>query len=204
MIEIGTVFQFPSKTTAFPHPHYPTYRRFRLVGGTPEVTTGAAGSAIKGIGVVPRNFPVSPTADENADSVDKTRPVPIALTVFTVARDRRLSRWDLVEKEDDSLTSCPEGKPRHVRGNRRRWWLRWRAGCITDVADVSGLDVVLLPGDARQPALCGMTGFCRHGVEATKEEEARARSGSSKTTFPSASLVAVSGQGLQLVLFGGC
>lgn len=190
-----------------------SFRRFaiRLVGGTPEVTDGAAGSAIKGIGVIgvmPRNLPVSPAkspasavpsgfsasaavlpAAEETAAGDRTRPSPIALTVFTISRDRRLSRWDLAEENDSlALTSCVdgrEGRRRDEKGERRRWRLRWRAGCVTDVADVSGLDVVVLPGDAIQEKYCGA-------------------STSDKAVGSPAALVAVSGQGLQLVLFGAC
>ncbi len=210
-------YRIPSSSTSFQNSGSSTpalcvpHRRLaiRLVGGTPEVTTGAAGSAIKGIGVVPRKLPISPArspasaassefstsasvppaAEEKAAAGDRTWPSPIALTVFTISRDRRLSRWDLVE-ENDSLASCVDGMREGRRRDekeeeRKRWRLRWRAGCVTDVADVSGLDVVALPGDAIQEEPCGA-------------------STSNKAGGSPAALVAVSGQGLQLVLFGGC
>jgi len=150
----------------------------RLVGGTPEVTHGAAGSAIKGVGVLPRNLPAP--AGSSVLPVAGNAASPIALIVFTISRDRRLSRWDLAE-ENQQLDGR-DGRQRAEKGERKRWRLRWRAGCITDVADVSGLDVVVLPGDTIQEDSC---------------------SRSTRNDSPSV-LVAVSGQGLQLVLFGAC
>ncbi|CAM9363463.1 unnamed protein product, partial [Laminaria digitata] len=85
----------------------------RLVGGGPERTDAAAGSAIKGVSVLPTvlkrtSLPETTSTKPNTSSaagsttaVGSDRP-PMVLTLFTVSRDQRLSRWDIVE--DSSLT----------------------------------------------------------------------------------------------------
>lgn len=250
-------------------------RRFavKLVRDKPEVTNGAAGSAIKGLSVVPVCSPVSggpfppaethvsPGVEKHPAAGDRTRRPSIALSVFTISRDQRLSRWDLAEENTlDTCIAIRGVDGRHSSGSRSladspgssssqdlcsggdrgrrcsdviggtgrdrvrtalwhpdsdglrqrtrqdeneepmRWRLRWRAGCVTDVADVSGLDVYLLPGDPKhytpnggEAAVCGQSASTEGGRNATDEVY----------VFPGA-LVAVSGQGLQLVLFGAC
>lgn len=219
------------------------------------MTIGAAGSAIKGISVVPVNPPesvgsinsaeihISPGVENHPAAEDRMVRPSIALSVFTIARDQRLSRWDLVE--DNTSVTCtsvretdgPYSSESRTRADgadssstpglenggdsggrrcdvgdtacqheqtatsrhgsdelgqrarqdkveeRRRWRLRWRAGCVTDVADVSGLDVYPLP-----------VGNTAQGASTNEGAVNEAR-------VSPAALVAVSGQGLQLVLF---
>lgn len=238
------------------------------------MTNGAAGSAIKGISLVPTNSPVSagstpftetpvyPGVENHLAAGDRgrTRRPSIALSVFTISRDQRLSRWDLVGETESLVTSvsdtcavvqgadrrvlpqsrdCADGAkassspgledgvdrgrpcsaaagPAHhdvqtalshqdssgdglrqrtrtnEREERRRWRLRWRAGCVTDVADVSGLDVYPLPGDPKQ----------HHGNKEADNEEHCDRKAMNEAYVSPATLVAVSGQGLQLFHFG--
>lgn len=221
-----------------------------VAGGEPLRMEGAAGSAIKGVALLPAT----------------RRGSGAAMSVFTVARDQRLSRWDLVEEclqpqpqqqqqqrggdgrnpgimrggrqacvrmgleasvgleggscsseggENDSSandlsvgaeatataamtarsgeTGCSE------KEDRRRWRFVWRAGCITDVCDVSGLDFVALP-----PLRCPSPTVSRER-EGSRKEEARGGQDDcpEELIASSAALVAVSGQGLQLVRFGG-
>lgn len=267
-----------------------TTRRFAvtLVGGRPELTNGAAGSAIKGISVVPASSPISvgylpsaethmsPGVEKHPAAGDRTRRSSIALSVFTISRDQRLSRWDLVDENKSLLTSISDtctavrgADGRHSsgkfsrtradgadrsssrglengadRGRRcsdvvgaacghvqtalphrdshglrqktrpasneehRRWRLRWRAGCITDVADVSGLDVYPLPGgDPKQHSVSEADALCAQGAstrEGAINEEDCGRNATNEADVSPAALVAVSGQGLQLVLFGVC
>lgn len=241
-----------------------TARRFavRLVGGRPEMTHGAAGSAIKGISVVPVNTPasaestasaktrVSPGVEKHPAAGRRTHRPSIAASVFTISRDQRLTRWDLVEEnKSDTCTPFtgadgPHSPDSRIRGDgterssssvvgslgdqcrqcshaggtasdaglshvgsdglrqgtrqgeneeRLRWRLRWRAGCVTDVADVSGLDVYPLPGNVAQSASVN---------EDTTSEEHGGRTATEAAHASPAALVAVSGQGLQLVVFG--
>lgn len=223
------------------------------------MTNGAAGSAIKGISVVPVNVPSASTqasraVENHLEAGGKTRRPSIALSVFTISRDQRLSRWDLVEAnrpdtctpvggssradgaesssspdldlhdEGDHARGCSDGgdtacnheqtaMSRQHRGGsrqrtrqakkeeRRRWRLRWRAGCVTDVADVSGLDVYPLPGDPRTAAFCATGARTKEGAIC---EEHCGRNVTGETRVSPAALVAVSGQGLQLVVFGSC
>ncbi|CAM9184864.1 unnamed protein product [Scytosiphon promiscuus] len=62
----------------------------RLAGGGAEVMEGAAGSAIKGISLIPSVFRSAARRGSSASP---------AASVFTVSRDQRLSRWDLVEEK---------------------------------------------------------------------------------------------------------
>lgn len=211
-----------------------------VAGGEPLRMEGAAGSAIKGVAVLPA----------------ARRGCGAAISVFTVARDQRLSRWDLVEEcvqpqqeqqqrrrggcktpgvmgggqevsicmsletpveggscssggeENDSSTdgfsvgsaTARSGETdRAKEEDRRRWRFSWRAGCITDVCDVSGLDVVALP------PLGSPSPMAVRGRKGSRKEEARGGQDDcpEELTASSAALVAVSGQGLQLVRFGG-
>lgn len=326
----------------------------RLVGGGPERTDGATGSAIKGISVLPTarptvleraSLPETTSTDPDTTSAalgsmtaDIGRP-PVLLTLFTVSRDQRLSRWDIVE--DPSLASVSPNAERarpgripaddgssvrktgqsqttpaadgagsvgvfsaqveqrarrsntpcgididgyahdasaditpderdvegHGHGDacvdgcatssalegtgvlrqgrqvekwrrRRRWRLVWRAGCVTDVCDVSGLDAVALPSDSqvsennnsdssrsnhchhihnphradRSQQFGRSTSFkdlgtatvCKQGADGG-DEEIRSTGSSGRAALVSpAAIVAVSGQGLQLVHFGAC
>lgn len=289
----------------------PPGRRFaaRLVGGEPEVTNGAAGSAIKGIHVMSTNAAKSPIAAKSpAPWVYKESPaveqLPAAspqtgfephvtskmldvpgfaagarLSVFTISRDQRLSRWDLVE-EDKSLSTSISETPGAVtgannrqyfdcrttlgddaesstsagvggEGNRatpndivtsasdemraellqrgehglrkrtrqgrkeeqRRWRLRWRAGCVTDVCDINGLDAVPLVDDSQLREHVGdETDHLPRSPPATTLGESEGTTAKMHEQSPvkeeactsPAALVAVSGQGLQLVLFGAC
>lgn len=195
----------------------------RLVGASPDIFPEAAGSAIKGIALVPPQQTTQPTATtssamtaaasrdgsgamprstsarENSDRIDHHTP-KLVTTMFTVSRDQRLSRWEVFENHhghdkyvcstrdstsgrrgargdsdhreseaDSERVAIDANKEIHVRGaepedvgnetaesvggsrgksrNRRerRWQLEWRAGCVTDVCDVSSLSVVELP-----------------------------------------------------------
>lgn len=289
----------------------------RLVGGGPERTDAAAGSAIKGVSVLPTVLkrtslpettstkPYTSSAAGSMTAVGSDRP-PMVLTLFTVSRDQRLSRWDIVE--DSSLTlvspnfkgvmgqgrtsadicggggrvcstqvergaqqnknasSCGSGvggsrcdgpvdlqtassplggmgvrqggqAEKGRRRRRRRWRLAWRAGCVTDVCDVSGLDAVILPSDSHSDITSNISSSrdCRNshnpphdghrqhcGRSTTLEEQGtstisdqsadggegeigEAGGGSRRAALVSpAAIVAVSGQGLQLVVFGAC
>lgn len=242
------------------------------------MTQGAAGSAIKGIRVVPVSPPVSaessPSAktrvssgvEEHPATGDGTSRLSIALSVFTISRDQRLSRWDLVEQitsdncatigdtagphppesrtrgsgadissspclgregdrgrqrvDDVGGAACDHSRtPLSHQGNDgmrqrarrdkneegRRWRLRWRAGCVTDVADVSDLDVYPLPGDPKQQTVYEGAAFRAKGArpkEVAASEECHGRHATDEAHACPAALVAVSGQGLQLVLFG--
>lgn len=329
---------------------------------------GSAGSAIKGIGVLSSPLPSEEqpasgiSSNESAGievmtSKDRSseravhgghRRSPIKLAVFTVSRDQRLSRWDLLgcrsgssvilpqvsqtssrktakcSVNDDDGGGCGSGsadgvkvcyapnrsnRGAHHKGNcasvtdescvcvhyddsgddsysgddadglstvepqaavlsssgiyageggggqcqkkmgptcSSKWRLLWRAGCVTDVCDVSGLDVIALPPESgsRQPptrlsstttdehcACCNSLkkpqdstegvaaeSYTMEGVDGkhgntfqaaesnTMREEGGIftgiRSKSRTAVSPAAALVAVSGQGLQLVLFG--
>lgn len=267
-------------------------RRFaaRLVGGKPEVKNGAAGSAIKGIHVlsaVPVKSPVfdqHPAPPQTGFEPHETakRPSipgcrlhhpPVALSVFTISRDQRLSRWDLKEEEkaltasssetpgvgigandrqpsvgrtlgDDADNSSSEGLGGGGEGNpatgnayvpasdvpavliqqgehglrqrvrqdqeeeQKRWQLRWRAGCVTDVCDISGLDAVSLV-DSHQQETIGEESSdnlpCSPSATTLEEGEgATVKLHEEEASASPAALVAVSGQGLQLVLFGAC
>ena len=332
-------------------------RRFNagLVGGGPERTDGAAGSAIKGVSVLPTarptvleraSLPETTSTDPDTTSAalgsmtaDIDRP-PVLLTLFTVSRDQRLSRWDIVEDSSSLASVSPNAERarpgripaddgssvrktgqsqttpaadgagsvgvcsaqveqrarrsntpcginidgyahdasaditpggRYVEGHghgdarvdgcatssalegtgvlrqgrqvekwrrRRRWRLVWRAGCVTDVCDVSGLDAVALPLDSqvsennnsdssrsnhchhirnpyradRSQQFGRSTSFkdlrtatvCEQGADGG-DEEIRATGSSGRAALVSpAAIVAVSGQGLQLVHFGAC
>lgn len=284
----------------------------RVVGGGPERTDAAAGSAIKGISVLPtvlkrksllETISTNPKTGSAAGSITagSDRP-PMLLTLFTVSRDQRLSRWDIVEDASLTLVSpnfkgaagqyrTPDGGAGGVRvcsaqvergahrsntpscgkdvggsardvpidlhtgssplrgagvrqggqvekgqlRRRRRWRLDWRAGCVTDVCDVSGLDAVILPSDSH-PAIvgnnsssdskchsfqdpCGREHRQQFGRFTKKEErgtgsdkdvdDGEGRMGEAggnhrAAVLSPAAIVAVSGQGLQLVLFGPC
>lgn len=214
-----------------------------VAGGEPLRMEGAAGSAIKGVAVLP-------AARRGRGAV---------IPVFTIARDQRLSRWDLVEEclqpkqqqqqqqrrggggktsglmgkgqeastrmdsletpvKRDSCSSGGEENDRLTDGfsigsatarsgetdrveveDRRRWRFDWRAGCITDVCDVSGLDAVALP------PLGSPSPMVFREREGSQKEAARGGQDDcpEEMTASSAALVAVSGQGLQLVRFGG-
>lgn len=238
------------------------------------MTNGAAGSAIKGISMVPKNGPSASSqayrgVDSHLEVGERTRRSPIALSVFTISRDQRLSRWHLTEEDkqdnctpvggtegphsldsrvhaDGSESSSSPGlgldESDHARRcsggggiacdrnltatshqgssdglrqrarqdkkeERRHWRLRWRAGCVTDVADISGLGVYALPGDPNQHAAGETAAFCALGSStidgATSEENCGRNAAGEAHVYPAA-LVAVSGQGLQLVLFGAC
>lgn len=249
----------------------------RLIGGGPERTDAAAGSAIKGISVLPtvlkrgslpETIPTKPNMSSAADSMTagSDRP-PMVLTMFTVSRDQRLSRWDIVE--DASLTlvspnskgtrqartpdggagdvmvcsaqvergaqrsntsSCGRGVGGSARDvpvdlhtassslgwvegrqggqadkeqRRRRWRLVWRAGCVTDVCDVSGLDAVILPSDSH-PAIDGNNSSSDRGADGGEGEVGEMGVSRQAAVVSPAAIVAVSGQGLQLVVFGSC
>ena len=267
----------------------------------------AAGSAVKGISLLPTvlnraSLPETISTKPNATSgtgsmtAGNDRP-PVVLTLFTVSRDQRLSRWDMVEDASRSLVSLNSkgtGQPRSPDGGaggvrvwsaqaergaqrstscgsdvgrsardvpvdshtassslgaagvrqdsqvekgqrRRRWRLVWRAGCVTDVCDISDLDAVILPSgshlaidsksssssclnshdprgdDHRQQ--CGRPTTLEERGEATVsdqstdggEAEIGETDGSRQAAVaPPAAIVAVSGQGLQLVVFGAC
>lgn len=206
---------------------------------------------------------------------------PIALSVFTISRDQRLSRWDLMEEDNSLLTSVSETpiivtgtndrqySDSRTRGDdadsssslglggegnrgtrnadaavaacdelravlsqqggdglrqrtrqeekkeeQRRWRLRWRAGCVTDVCDISGLDVVPLIDDSPQEEAMGDQSSdhlsCSPSDTALEEGEGTTvklneqGAGEEEASASPAALVAVSGQGLQLVIFGAC
>ena len=284
----------------------------RVIGGGPERTDAAAGSAIKGISVLPtvlkrkslpETIPTKPETGSAAGSITagSDRP-PMMLTLFTVSRDQRLSRWDIVEDASLTLASpnfkgaagqyrTPDGGAGGVRvcsaqvergarrsntsscgrdvggsahavpvdlhtassplggaggrqdgqvekgQRRRRWRLVWRAGCVTDVCDVSGLDAVILPSGSH-PAFVGNYSSSSsnfHNSHGPRGGDHRQRLGRSTTleergtatvsgqgadggegeigdaggnpraaVLSPAAIVAVSGQGLQLVVFGAC
>lgn len=274
-----------SITLPLPHMTRLPGRRFaaRLVGGKPEVTNGAAGSAIKGINVVsafPVKHPVPPVSGES--TVVEQHPAspqtgfephvaaktpgipgfaagvrlhhsPIALSVFTISRDQRLSRWDLVEEDKSLSTSIPETpgdgadssssaglggegncatrnadvvvvaasdelralslQRQEKKVEQRRWRLRWRAGCVTDVCDISGLDVITVVDDSQRDMMgdessdnlpCSLTTLEQGKGATIKLNEQSPSPAEEEGSASPAALVAVSGQGLQLVLFGAC
>lgn len=270
---------------------------------------GVAGSAIKGIGLLPLAPPITgsgakslwftqqyPTTSTSASSGAAERRVgTTALALFTVSRDQRLSRWDLVKDRRrnaaHSTSSAAYGKhpvyndphseqplghasikgsgadeggatatnltpgmsaqgARQSRQNgcegtsgmplSRRWTLTWRAGCVTDVCDVSGIDVIAISSHPRHPIVSAddrqssspcstdtslplslddhrplIPSFSAkdEGINLDSQENESTSSEKGPTTGDVAScdrtatvspaaLVAVSGQGLQLVLFG--
>lgn len=74
---------------------------------------------------------------------------------------------------------------------------------MTDVCDVSGLDAVILPSDSH-PAIDGNNSSSDQGADGG-EGEVEEMGGSRQAAVVSPpAIVAVSGQGLQLLVFGSC
>ena len=98
-----------------------TVVRFSKEGGAPARMDGAAGSAIKGVVVLPSGERYDPCsaaltvegpASEHEDRNHTSSLVGAILSVFTAARDQRLSRWDLVEE----VLTPPPYKQQQQRG----------------------------------------------------------------------------------------
>lgn len=216
-----------------------------LVGGSPDLFDSAAYSAIKGIALIPSLRVTTSPGEGAGDTADATpacyrRCFPPSLTVFSVSRDQRLSRWELVaapspepppqgetehgcdKQAGSTLLGGRAGRgPRAPEGRRmhgRRWALRWRAGCVTDVCDVSDMDVMTLHPEgvfgsgarSRPPRRAGASPRAAGEDEYEYEETAPVQAGGKRVersdrgeacVVSPAALIAVSGQGLQLVAF---
>lgn len=105
-----------------------------------------------------------------------------------------------------------DGWSNKILQRRHRWQLLWKAGCVTDVCDVSSMDVIILPvheqhgwTDSDQAGTAtGISPTAQHSiVENLRTPDHGGQAVANRDVYLQSALVAVAGQGLQLVLFDG-